>query len=224
MDYYSMLNSGERNDQAAQGQEQHDQQHQEQQEQQQQPRNQDRIDRSELRRIATMDLDFINRFPTPPSSPVQPANLPYAPSGLIYKPRPELLDTAHIPDDAWYYVKDQYPPHRSKTNYKCMSDIEKAYVLNNLRYNDALILTGYRKKFEKSPTTDAEVQRLIDDARWKAKEKIWVPAEIDILREAADQGDTPEQAFDRLHGEWLYYPKTYQDVYNKYMDVCSGVY
>lgn len=221
MDYYSMLNSGERDNQAVQGQEQQGQQ---QQEQQQQPDNQGEMDRSELRRIATMDLDFIiNRFPTPPSSPVQPGKLPYA-SGLVIKPRPELLDTSHIPDNTWYYVSDQFPPHRSEANRNCMSDIEKAFVLNNLRYNDALILTGYRKKFTNSPTTDAQVKRLIDDARWKAKEKIWVAAEINILREAADQGDTPEQAFERLHGKWLYYPKTYQDVYNKYVDVCSGVY
>jgi hypothetical protein len=88
-----------------------------------------------------------------------------------------------------------------------------------LQSTDATILSRYRVLFTDAPSTDAEVQDVIDEWRCRANERIWSTAEIDIIRFVLEQGGSPEEAFFFLCEKWLFYPKSYHGVYNKFMEV-----
>jgi hypothetical protein len=100
-----------------------------------------------------------------------------------------------------------------------MSVFEAALILNHLQDTDDVILRRYRFMFAHVLSTDAEVQSVIDEWRRRAKEKIRIPAETDIIRIVLEQGGSAEEAFFFLREKWLFYPKSYHAVYNKYMEV-----
>jgi hypothetical protein len=100
-----------------------------------------------------------------------------------------------------------------------MSIFEAAFILNHLHDTDDMILSRYRIMFANAPSTDAEVQSVIDGWRWRANERMWSSAEIDIIRTVLEQGGSPEEAFFFLREKWLFYPKSYHEVYKKYMEV-----
>jgi hypothetical protein len=174
-----------------------------------------RIDRNEFRRLAIMDLDGVCRFPTPDTTPTRPANLPYSPFDLVIRPTPLLWDTSAFPDDVWYNPVAQFPLQPTRK----MSVFQAAFILNNLQSTDATILSRDRALFANAPSTDAEVQGVINEWRCTANEKIWSTAEIDIIRSVLEQGGSPVEAFFFLREKWLFYPKTYHGVYNKFMEV-----
>jgi hypothetical protein len=196
-------------------------------------------DRHLMRYLSDMDAPedsfFWQSFPTPSTAPAWPAfELDRTP--LIPRPLQTLLDTNHIHDRVWNTSAFQMVPMLEDNSRPIIHVVEAAFILNLLDYTDQEILDHYRDMFPLTLIRDEVLLWLINEGRWKAKSLLWLPEELEIIRQAVSDGlhtdffavgrfptaqEIDWSAWEALHRRWTFYPKTYARVSTKCADIQS---
>jgi hypothetical protein len=101
-----------------------------------------------------------------------------------------------------------------------MHPLEKAFICNKLGFHTEVLLLAFKSDFPLAPWSDADIGNTIEQARWHVKLCIWKREEMLILRRAARQNKSEEDAWLELRATWPYYPKDRRAVSLRY-EVCQ---
>lgn len=126
-------------------------------------------------------------FPTPSIAPTLRV---FEPDGteLVARPLKALLDTDHIHNRVWNDSVYQMTPILEDNNRTIIHMVEMAFIPNNLKYTNEQILAGYRDMFPLAMIHNDDLLWQINKGRWKAKNVLWLPEELDIIRRAVENG------------------------------------
>jgi hypothetical protein len=174
-----------------------------------------------LRNASTVRNGGFRRYSTPPTTPELPA---IHPVGLgqnhnILPPHPDLMITtpgqpSRQPDHIWYSL--EFFAGTLGQARETMHPLEKAFICNKLGLITEVLLLAFKSEFPLAPWSDAAIRNTIEQARWHAKLCIWKREEMTILRRAARQNKSEEEAWLELRATWPYYPKDRRAVSARY--------